>query len=114
MRNRPPTSGGSAKRGKGDIDPLVKRVLDGLNLAVEAKGTTVTAVARAIEMDQGNLSRVMAGGVPQVSFLIIAKVAIHLNVSLDDLLIGPRPMYSPERRSSTPIPSSSVLPSRPR
>jgi len=112
MPNRP-QDGGSAKRGQGEIDPLVAKVIDGLNEAMEKAGSNPTQIAKRTELDQGNLSRVMRKEVPNVTFIILAKVAMHLNVSLDDLLTGPRPMFTEPVRRLTPVPSSSVVPSRP-
>lgn len=79
-----------AKRGEEEMSPLVRRVIDGLQRELTEKNITPTKLAKDTGLDQGNLSRVFRMGAPNVSFLVIATCAKHLNVSLD-ALVGETP-----------------------
>jgi transcriptional regulator with XRE-family HTH domain len=110
---------GDAKRAKRNPSPLVRAVVARLNAEIEARGLNPTTVARITGLDQGNLSRVLRGGSPMVSFELVAAVAAHLDLSLDALAKDGAKALAKDvgkdgtkARQTTPPPSSAVLSSR--
>lgn len=94
------------KRGEKDreLDPVLARALERLNRHMADREITQTAVAERAGLTQGHVSRILAGGSPEVSFYLVARIAVAAKASID-LLVG-----GVEAVSERP-PASSVRPS---
>lgn len=97
--------GGGIKR-----DALLARVLARLNGTINERGISQPEIALRSGLTQGHVSHVLNGDNPRASFVVIAKIALAVDVSLD-FLVREAPRGSGDRE--TPVPASSVVPSRP-
>lgn len=85
----------------------MQRALHRLNEVIDSRAVTTVAIAEGTGLDQGNISRVLNGVSPQVSFVTVALIAKYLDISLDWLVNEPPPPARIAR--PTPVPESGTL-----
>lgn len=98
------------KRGEKNrvLDPLLARAISRLDEHMKERGLSQSDVARATKgaVDQGRISRILGGEIPEVSFYVLARVVMAAGLSLDGVVADlPR-----GDQGLTPLPSSSVIP----
>lgn len=76
---------------------------------MEETGLTQAQIATATRgaVDQGRVSRILNGSLPEVSFYVMSHVLIAAGLSIDWCV------RAPTLAADEPAPSSSVLPARP-
>ena len=100
------------KRGATDraLDPILARALDRLRGEIAREGLSQPELARRTGLSQGHISRAL-GGTPEVSFFVLAKIALAIPVSLDWLVAAaPQPRFIDESETAA---DSSRRPSDP-
>ncbi len=95
------------KRGDVDreLDPVLVRALSRLRDAISEAEVSQPTLAERSGLTQGHISRVLSGGRPEVSFYVLAKIAMAVPVSIDFLLMPAPPPAAFDDRDSVP-PSS--------
>lgn len=90
------------------LDPLLARAIARLDQHMVEHGLSQSDVARVAGVDQGRVSRVLAGKLPEVSFYVFARIVRAAGLSVDWVISEP----ARATPSATPVPSSSTYPSR--
>lgn len=97
-----------------ELDPLLARAISRLIEHMQEHGITQTAVADASGVSQSQISRILDRERPEVSFYVFARIAHGAGLTLDGLVAELPRRVVLGQIEQTPVPSSSVHPSRTR